>query len=306
VIYPVLIGRGEHWHGVRPGGFVAHPVRLPRASEIEPDCVYVPAGWFLSGGDPDAGESLPRRRLWVDGLVVQRHPVTNAEYLAFLNALVASGRESEALAACPRVPLGRSNPGEDVLAYERTADGAFRLPGEGAPGELQWPVAFVDWRSAARYAAWRSEQSGKPWRLLNELEWEKAARGVDGRLMPWGDHAEPTWACILGNRPGVPGRVPVDHYPTDMSPYGVRGMAGNVRDWCANAWRHDGPLVVDGVVQPDVAALDDPTLRALRGGAWMSASSMCRLAGRFATSPADRFGALGFRLARPLPGGSGA
>jgi serine/threonine-protein kinase len=217
---------------------------------------------------------------------------------------VASGREDEALAACPRVHLGRCTPGEDVLAYERAADGTFRLTEGGAAGELQWPVVFVDWRSALRYSAWLSEQSGKPWRLLSELEWEKAARGVDGRLMPWGDHVEPTWACIVGSQRGVPGRVPVDQYPTDVSPYGVRGTVGNVRDWCANVWRHEGPVVEHDIVQPDLADPEDPALRALRGGAWSSAPSLCRIAGRFATSPADRFGALGFRLARAITGGS--
>jgi serine/threonine-protein kinase len=301
-LYPVLIGRGEHWDGVRPGGSGSHPVQLLRAGDIEPDCVYVPAGWFLSGGDPDAGESLPRRRLWVDGLVVQRHPVTNAQYLTFLNALVASGLGAEALAACPRVPLGRCSQSEDALAYERAANGTFRLPGGSAPGEPQWPVTFIDWRSATRYAAWLSDQSGKPWRLLNEIEWEKAARGVDARLMPWGDYAEPTWACMLGSHSGVASKVPTDHYPTDVSPYGIRGMAGNVRDWCANTWRHEGPLMLNGVVQPDVAALEDPTLRALRGGAWLASPSLCRLAARFATLPTDRFGGLGFRLARAITG----
>ena len=300
--YPVLIGRGERWDGVRPGGSEPHPVWLPRVGEIEPDCVYVPAGWFIAGGDPEAAESLPRRRLWVDGLVVQRHPVTNAQYLAFLNDLMASGRAAEALAACPRVPLGRASPGEDALAYDRAPDGSFRLPAQAAPAELCWPVASVDWRGAVGYARWLAERTGKPWRLLNELEWEKAARGVDGREMPWGSHVEPTWACMLGSDSAGTRRAPVQDFPTDVSPYGVRGMAGNVRDWCANVWRHDGPRVEGGVVLAEEAALEDRELRAARGGAWIAGPNLCRLAGRFGGWPHDRFNGMGFRVARPLRG----
>ena len=301
-LYPVHIAHGEHWDGVRPGAGGPHPLRLLRESELDPDSVYVPAGWFLSGGDPDAGESLPRRRLWADALVVQRHPVTNAEYLAFLNALLASGREVEALAACPRAKLGRTEPGVDSLFFSRGEGGQFCLVEPAARDALRWPVAFVSWRSATHYARWLAESTGKPWRLLNELEWEKAARGVDGRLLPWGDHVEPTWACVLGSHPGVPGRVSVDAYPLDVSPYGVRGMAGNVRDLCVNVWRPEGPLVEGNVLRIDPADEDDPELRAARGGAWMSAGSMCRAAGRFATQPGLPFGGVGFRLARSLEG----
>ncbi len=121
--YPVLIERGRRWDGVRPGGEGAHPVRLLRLGELGEDDLYVPAGWFLAGGDPDAGDSLPRTRLWCDGFIVRRHPVTNAEYLTFLNALVASGREAEALECCPRLSLGRAASGSspDSLRFERGA-----------------------------------------------------------------------------------------------------------------------------------------------------------------------------------------
>lgn len=116
--------------------------------------------------------------------------------------------------------------------------------------------------------------------------------------MPWGNHVEPTWACMAGSRPELASRVPVDEYPNDVGPYGVRGMAGNVRDWCANVWRHDGPTVEGAVVLPDVADLEDPAQRAARGGAWMNTHVLCRLAVRYAGSPRDYFGGLGFRLVR--------
>ncbi|XXY45780.1 bifunctional serine/threonine-protein kinase/formylglycine-generating enzyme family protein [Sorangium sp. So ce269] len=304
--YPVLIERGRRWDGARPGEGAPHPVRLLRLGELGEDDVHVPAGWFLSGGDPDAGDSLPRRRLWCDGLIVRRHPVTNAEYLAFLNALVASGREAEALECCPRLSLGRaaSGSGPDSLRFERGGDGSFRLgcmPAH-AQEEPRMPVSFVHWRAAMRYAAWYAAETGAPWRLLNELEWEKAARGVDGRCMPWGDFLEPTWGCMLGSHEDVAGRRPVDDFPLDESPYGVRGAAGNVRDWCINAWKREGPRTEQGIVLLDPAGDDDADFRAARGGAWSTSPNLCRAAGRFAGKPADHFGMIGFRLARSLPG----
>ncbi|WP_437958918.1 bifunctional serine/threonine-protein kinase/formylglycine-generating enzyme family protein [Sorangium sp. So ce119] len=302
--YPVLIERGRRWDGVRPGEAAPRPVRLLRLGELGEDDVYVPAGWFLAGGDPDAGDSLPRRRLWCDGFVVRRHPVTNAEYLDFLNALVEAGREGEALECCPRLALGRAVPGAgpDSLRFERCDDGRFRLgciPTD-VQEEPRMPVAFVHWRAAMRYAAWYAAETGAPWRLLNELEREKAARGVDGRCMPWGDFLEPTWACMLGSHEGVAGRRPVDEFPLDESPYGLRGAAGNVRDWCINAWKREGPRTEGGVVLLDPADDADPDFRALRGGAWSTSPNFCRAAGRFASKPGDRFGGMGFRLARSL------
>jgi serine/threonine-protein kinase len=300
--YPVLIGRGEHWDGVRPGGEWAYPIRLLREEEIGADNVYVPAGWFISGGDPDAGESLPRRRLWVDGLIVARDPVTNAQYLDFLNALVAEGREAEAVARCPRVALGRGRSGDGDLGFVRDDEGRFQLaPSDvSADEEMRWPVAFVDWKSAMSYARWLAARAGDPWRLPNELEWEKAARGVDGRFMPWGDFVEPTWAAMLGGHLGMKGRAPVDRHLTDESTYGVRGTAGNVRDLCINVWKPGGPAVRQGLVLLDAAEETDPALRAARGGAWSTALSLCRLAGRFAAPPIERFGGMGFRLVRGL------
>src|SRR5262249_7401155 len=105
VVYPVLIARGEHWDGCAPGERDPYPIVLPREDELGPDDCYVPAGYAWIGGDPEASDSLPRRRVWIDAFVMRRFPVTNAGYLAFLNDLWARGRVEEALAACPRVQL---------------------------------------------------------------------------------------------------------------------------------------------------------------------------------------------------------
>jgi serine/threonine-protein kinase len=180
VRYPVTIGRGEHWDGVRPGGGDPLAVPLLPDGALGDDDVYVPAGWFLSGGDALASESLPGRRLWIDGFVMQRHPATCAEVLAFLNALVDEGREALAMDACPRAAM-------DIPLFERDRQGRFCF-GSRTPAEHgRYPMVSIDWHGARAYAAWWAARTGRPWRLPGESEREKAARGVDGRCFPWGN-----------------------------------------------------------------------------------------------------------------------
>lgn len=150
------------------------------------------------------------------------------------------------------------------------------------------------------YASWLARKTGYDWRLPSEFEWEKAARGVDGRFMPWGDQLEPTWACVSGSHPDRKHAMPIDHYPTDVSPYGVRGMAGNVRDWCIEPWRLDGPRVENGILQIDPAEGRAEIELPVRGGAWISAGDLARLCVRYAERPSKRHGVLGFRLVRGL------
>jgi serine/threonine-protein kinase len=162
------------------------------------------------------------------------------------------------------------------------------------------PVVFVDWHAASAYAAYLARRTGLPWRLPSELEWEKAARGVDGRFMPWGDHVEPTWACVSGSHRERKRIMPVEDYLTDVSPYGVRGMAGNVRDWCIDRWSLEGPKMSAGVVQVEAAMSDDDAYRPIRGGAWISAGDLSRISVRYTERPVSRHGVLGFRVARSI------
>jgi len=295
--YPVNITRAEHWNGVRPGQAAPHAIHLLREHDLDKDDMYVPAGWCIVGGDPRAGESLSKKRVWVDAFVVRKYPVTNAEYVDFLNALVSEGRTGDAHRHCPRRFPGATSNDNEPLAYLFDASReryTLRMP----ETESTLPVVCVDWYSAAAYAAFRARQTGLPWRLPSELEWEKAARGVDGRFMPWGHQLEPTWACVSGSHSERKQVMPVDTYPTDVSPHGVRGMAGNVRDWCLEPWSLDGPRVESEILQIDhVDACDDSDM-AVRGGAWISAGDLMRLGVRYAERPTRRHGVLGFRLAR--------
>ncbi|MCB9758439.1 MAG: SUMF1/EgtB/PvdO family nonheme iron enzyme [Alphaproteobacteria bacterium] len=302
VRYPVHLARQERWDGVRPGDSAPTPIALPPEGALGPDDVYVPAGWFRSGA-VGLHNSLPPRRIWVDAFVIGRHPVTNADYIAFLDDLVADGREAEALQHAPRERAAR--PGElGALCYGRRDDGRFYLApdAEGDTWGADWPVFHVTWHGAMAYCAWRSAQDGHPWRLPSELEWEKAARGVDGRTYPFGDFVDPTWARTKRSTAGPLLPASVHDFPLDESPYGVCGMAGNMADWCLELARAAGPEVRGGLLEIDPSADADPLrARVARGGTWSFNETWCAVAMRQSLIAADRLSHIGFRVARPWP-----
>ena len=175
--------------------------------------------------------------------------------------------------------------GGDATAYQSLprqrvwVDGFViqRFPIVAEPTSQGLPRVHVSWHEAMGLAeVWR-QRTGQGWRLPTELQWEKAARGVDGRYFPWGDHFDPTW-CNVHDSAEVPGLAPVDAFEVDESPYGVRGMAGNVRDWC----------------------VDGGELRIVRGGAWNAPDPRLARAAYRTTRPAHtRQPRVGVRLVRP-------
>ncbi|HCH62470.1 MAG TPA: protein kinase, partial [Deltaproteobacteria bacterium] len=320
VHYPVSIGRGEHWHGVPPEGGDPMPIPLPRPGELGPDDRYVPPGWFTCGGDPHQERSLSARRIWVDGHIFRRFPVTNTGYMTFLNALVAEGRTEEALRHAPRERGGTAGEqGALIYGFDGSrfslrpdADGDVWLP--------DWPVCMVDWHGARAFAAWAAARTGQPWRLPGELAWEKAARGVDGRFYPWGDGFDPSWASMRRSHPGRVLPTAVSAFPVDESPYGIRGLSGSMLDWCSDVFVETGPpaasarhasAVVPGeppvgahaaVAQGDMATgAGRVSFRVARGGSWNNIASSLRASARNWNDPTVRLIFLGFRLARPYP-----
>jgi eukaryotic-like serine/threonine-protein kinase len=299
--YPVFIRRQEHWNGVPPGSEGSEPVELPRRGCLAPDEVWVAAGWFFSGRPDQADDHpVPWRRLWCHSFVIKRDPVTNAAYRDFLNALLDRGEADKAASLAPRPPSYGS--GEDAPSVYPLKDGRYVL-GVDAQGH-RWsptmPVVLVNWHMATAYAAHVATQTGLPWRLPLELEWEKAGRGVDGRIYPWGDVCDAAFARIRSELPGRQGPAPIDRYPIDTSVYGVRGMAGNVSDWMADTSPHHYARALGQRVDPTSPAASAPGRRRLKGGSWAHTGFMSRLDRPGAGIVAMRTEFQGIRLVRSI------
>jgi serine/threonine-protein kinase len=235
VRYPVSIGRQEHWDGVPPGATDPLPIRIPAAGELPAGSCYVPAGlaWI---GDDQFEVTPPLQRVWVDGFAIQRFPVTVAEWCAWLDSLPPEELE----AAIPRMPDSQ----EPFLEQKDGRWSGIRTDQQGE--HWAWidrspdvPITCVSWIQAEAYA--RAHGA----RLPTEREWEKSARGADARKYPWGDHFEAAW-CRCKQTAWPPTFVSNALHPEDVSPYGVRGLAGNVLDWVADPLPGDRRLAKGG------------------------------------------------------------
>ena len=172
-IYPVYNQRANHINHQTPDGEVP-PIELLPLGTLGPDDCYVPAGWTLLGGDLQTPNSLPRTRVWIDGFVIKRHPVTHEEYLSFLNDLVNSGDLEEALIHVPR-EQGSTDEDLGAMLYELRDNKTFALPDQrdNDAKRPRQPVTMIEWRSALAYAKWLGQRTGLPWSLPMEFEWEK-------------------------------------------------------------------------------------------------------------------------------------
>ena len=291
VTYPIQIGRGELWEGIPPGGDSPATIVLPKVGQLRPGDRLVPAGWFTSGGDTLAPDGLPERKWWVPSMLVREHPVTHGQYVDFLNDLHARGFAAEAARLAPKTT------GDGAPIYAQDSGGRYLLQTEveGTDWGEDWPIVLVDADGAEAYAAWLAERTGEPWRLPHDLEWEKAARGVDKRWFPWGNTLDPTFCCMVQSHKGAPSRVPVHTFPCDTSPYGIRGLAGNVRDLCANPYLRAG-LPPDLQSVPELHRTPEQEYCMVKGGSWGSVETWCRSAARFTARPKDRSTSVSFRL----------
>jgi formylglycine-generating enzyme required for sulfatase activity len=155
------------------------------------------------------------------------------------------------------------------------------------------PVVGVSWYEALAYCRWLSAKSGREYRLPSEAQWEKAARGTDGRRYPWGDDWDPD-RC--NNKENGPGRTtPVGQYPEGDSPYGVGEMVGQVWEWCSSKYAPYRYEPDDG--REDLEGDDS---RILRGGSWYNSSpaGKCRCGSRYRRGPRGRSDDRGFRCIR--------
>lgn len=265
VRYPIYLGRLDR---------VEANVRMYTEQELGEDFVYVPAGYFRMGGDPEAF-SLEIQICYLDDFAIGRVPVTVGQYLQFLNALAEKNLE----AACRRAPR---TPGSTRPLWDLTADNRFVLPSQPDSEGHSWhplmPILNVSYDDAMAYIEWRSAQDQRAYRLPSAAEWEKAARGTDGRLFPWGDEFEATYCKNRDSQPSYPFPDVVGQYPQDCSPYGVRDMAGGVSE-----------------MTPDLLTRGEGLYTA-KGGNWTTGDRGCRLARNIAYRLDGPNPSLGFRL----------
>lgn len=232
--------------------------------------VPVAAGWFLMGSDPQLDrasgpQEFPQHRVYLDPFEIDIHEVSNVDYLRFV---LTTGAD------WPK--FWRESPFPDKTALH--------------------PVINVSWNEADAYCRW----AGK--RLPTEAEWEKAARGEDGRIFPWGN--EPAgWMksniAHAGSKRGFkyPPLADVMRYDKGVSPYGVYQMAGNVSEWVSDWFDPE-------YYQRNLS--DNPTgpiageLKVFRGGSWNEDPEVARSAGRNAGAPDHRSYLIGFRCAQDV------
>lgn len=193
--------------------------------------VNIPAGEFTMGRDGGPKNEAPAHKLFLPAFYIDRNLVSAREYAKFIQEKGPTGPKGE-------MYLDVADP--DVLVHNR--DGKW-LPKEGFENH---PAAELSRQGAAAYCAW----AGK--RLPSEAEWEKAARGTDGRLYPWGnDLPSPDLAFIGGFRGQT---VAVGQFPKGASPYGVLDMAGQVWEWTRSIYKPYPYNPKDGREEPGTAA----------------------------------------------------
>jgi formylglycine-generating enzyme required for sulfatase activity len=182
---------------------------------------------------------------------------------------------------------------------------AVREPSVGTWGSITWadqlqrpdhPVVRVSWHHAWAYAAWLAQVTGQPWRLPTEAEWEKAARGTDGRLYPWGDAFDGTRCNTSASESGA--TTPVGTYADrgDASPYGVHDLAGNVWEWTSSLYKPYPYSPNGGREQPQSAGN-----RVLRGGSSAENPPSARVVFRYHADPVSARKDDGFRLVLAVP-----
>ncbi len=235
--------------------------------------VYVPAGDFPMGSNDGDDDEKPMHFVYLDAYWIDQTEVTNAMYALCVQAGV-----------CP-LP-------DDLSSSTRSSY-------YGNSQFDSYPVINVSWYNAITYCTWADR------RLPTEAEWEKAARGVDGRKYPWGNDFD----CRNGNFddntkfniefvPGGPNcdgyidTAPVGSYLSGASQYNVLDMAGNIREWMSSLYMSYPYQVGDGRESPNGG-----DTRVLRGGSWTLLDDAVRAANRDHASPDRRYSTIGFRCA---------
>ncbi len=234
--------------------------KLAAPSAAQPQLVKIPGGKFIMGTS-DASDEKPRHEIDLPPFEIGRYPVSNFEYQAFIR------------------DTGYTPPSHWV--------------GDQYPESLgDHPVVYVRWADALAYCTWLSQKLGQVYRLPTEAEWEKAARGAQGYIWPWGNE----WSSAKCNSKEAQrrGTTPVSQYsPMGDSALGVADLAGNVWEWCSSIYQSYPYHADDG--REDSQAVGE---RVVRGGSFADDRDAVRGASRHGRLPTSRDQLTGFRVVR--------
>jgi sulfatase modifying factor 1 len=228
----------------------------PTAPPVVEMMVEIPAGEFTMGNDGADDDEKPAHTVTLEAFEIDMFEVSNADFAKFVEE---TGYQTE---------------------VEKAGEEGWRRYTEGKDNH---PVVKVTWNDADAYCQW----AGK--RLPTEAEWEKAARGEEGLLYPWGNEWDPAKANTKES--GFRGTVAVGSFAEGVSPYGVFDMAGNVWEWMAD-WYQSYP---DSTYQSEYFG---EKFKVTRGGGWFQEANLVTTSNRSATDPSAANDDLGFRCAR--------
>ena len=256
-----------------------HLTAIAQLAHASP-AVTVPAGWFLMGtnridddpyglGTQFDNTELPQRRVWLDAFAIDRDEVSIAEYLALLQRQRGESPE----------PLSRLI--WHIITVHFMPDQVI----------ASWPALYVTWSEANEFC----HAHGK--RLPTEAEWEKAARGNDGNLFPWGRTAPAPGLAVFGQYHvhEIPLVAAVNSGEEGQSPFGIRHMAGNVGEWVQDWFGFDYYSIMP---ERNPKGPNSGRYKSVRGGSWKSHPNLLRTPSRNGAVPDQRSATIGFRCAQ--------
>ena len=252
----------------RPIGKVHPPSgvgAVPKSAGVQPPAevigkdgapmMLVPAGEFTMGSDKGDDDEQPVHRVFLDSFYMDKFEVTNGRFAKFVEAI-----QSEP-------PWGFADKETPVVRSDR-------------------PVRWVNWMEAFGYCLW----AGK--RLPTEAEWEKAARGTDGRVYPWGSDQPTPIHAVFGLKEGADMVAPIGNRDKGKSPYGIHDLAGNLYEWVAD-WYDEQFYTKNPAINPRGAV--EGTAKVQRGGSYINNPYRLRSSFRSKGDPTEHDPNVGFR-----------
>jgi formylglycine-generating enzyme len=236
------------------------PSQVSREEPVSEEMISIPAGPFIRGTNEGGLDERPQRTLRLDAFAIDRYEVTNHQYQQFV----------------------------DVTGHRKSGPPARYAKNMSKMLSINQPVVYVSWEDAEAYCQWKGR------RLPTEAEWEKAMRGSDGRLWPWGNVEQPNGANWARVQDGHEVSAVVGTVQTDKSPYGVMDGAGNVMEWVADWY---GERYYTEAPEQNPPSPDHGVYRVLRGGGYATTGADIRITSRSKMVADFRDETIGFRCA---------